>query len=355
MTNEILVSFIIPVYNTAPYLDKCLISVRNQSYKNLQIICVNDASTDDSLAILKKHAEEDERLLIVDKEKNEGLSAARNSGIEIAQGDYITFLDSDDWYDLDYVETMINEILSHDSDAAMSCYVKEFSGHSVVTHIFESDKLVFKGEELREKVLKRLYGLTGSELSKPQNADTLSTTAGRMIRADLCKKHKFVDLKKIGSFEDGLYHIDVFSEIGSIVYIDKPFYHYLKTNPDSLTVTYKKDLFAQWQNLYDLMFKRIEEQNLPESYTLALNNRICLGMIGLGINELLAKESIFKTSKKLSEFLNTERYREAFKNLDFRFFPIHWKVFFLLCKFRLTLPLVFMLKSIEFLRKRIKE
>lgn len=89
------ISVIIPVYNTEKYLDKCLESVERQTLENIEIICVNDGSKDNSLEILKKHAEKDNRIKIIDQ-KNMGVSAARNSGIRAAKGQYITFVDSDD-------------------------------------------------------------------------------------------------------------------------------------------------------------------------------------------------------------------------------------------------------------------
>ena len=90
------VSVIIPVYNTEEYIDECLNSVRNQTLKDIEIICVNDGSTDGSLAVLEKYAKEDKRIKIINQ-KNQGVSVARNNGIANAQGEYIMFLDSDDY------------------------------------------------------------------------------------------------------------------------------------------------------------------------------------------------------------------------------------------------------------------
>ena len=100
------ISVIIPVYNVEQYLSKCLDSVLNQTFKDLEVICVNDCSPDNSLNILEEYSKKDNRVIVFNREKNGGLSAARNSGIDIATGDYIYFLDSDDWIDLDYIEKM---------------------------------------------------------------------------------------------------------------------------------------------------------------------------------------------------------------------------------------------------------
>ena len=92
------ISIIIPVYNVAPFIKSCLHSVLNQTYKNIEIICINDGSTDNSLNILKEYHQKDSRIIIVDQE-NEGVSAARNKEILMAKGDYITFVDSGDFLD----------------------------------------------------------------------------------------------------------------------------------------------------------------------------------------------------------------------------------------------------------------
>ena len=104
-----MITVIIPIYNVSKYLKNCLESVINQTYKNLEIICVNDGSTDNSLEILKEYKERDERIIIIDK-KNAGVSAARNDGIEKASGEYLFCVDGDDYIDEDFFEKFYNRI-----------------------------------------------------------------------------------------------------------------------------------------------------------------------------------------------------------------------------------------------------
>ena len=110
------VSVVIPIYNVEQYLTKCLDSVINQTHKNLEIICVNDCSTDSSVKILEDYAKKDERIKIVNRENNGGLSTARNSGLNKATGEYVYFIDSDDWIDLDYIEKMVQKIEEYNLD-----------------------------------------------------------------------------------------------------------------------------------------------------------------------------------------------------------------------------------------------
>ena len=110
-----MITVIIPIYNVSKYLKNCLESVINQTYKNLEIICINDGSTDNSLGILKEYKERDERIIIIDK-KNAGVSAARNDGIEKASGEYLFCVDGDDYIDEDFFEKFYNNAKKNDSD-----------------------------------------------------------------------------------------------------------------------------------------------------------------------------------------------------------------------------------------------
>ena len=107
--DDILVSVIVPVYNTSCYLEKCITSICNQTYKNLEIICVDDGSTDDSWDILQEWTKRDERVKAIHIE-NKGSSGARNVGIDYAHGDYLTFVDSDDWLNLQMYEKLVENV-----------------------------------------------------------------------------------------------------------------------------------------------------------------------------------------------------------------------------------------------------
>lgn len=120
-----LVSVIIPVYNVEKYLAQCLDSVINQTYKNIEIICVNDGSTDNSLKILEKYAKKDSRIKVI-SQKNAGLNGARNTGLHNMNGTYLTFLDSDDWMDIDWIEKAYNIAVSNGAQIVKSGYLHHF-------------------------------------------------------------------------------------------------------------------------------------------------------------------------------------------------------------------------------------
>lgn len=124
-TSNVLISIIVPAYNVEKYVEQCIISILEQSYSNIEVIIVNDGSTDNTGQIIDKISESDSRVRVLHK-KNGGVSAARNSGIEMAKGEYLVFVDGDDYISQDYVEYMLSLIESTNSDFCLSkyCYTK---------------------------------------------------------------------------------------------------------------------------------------------------------------------------------------------------------------------------------------
>ena len=117
------VSVIIPIYNTELYIEKCLNSLINQTLNDIEIICVNDGSTDDSMVIVNSYAQKDSRIKVIEQ-PNLKQGAARNNGMKIATGEYIGFVDSDDWVDLDYFEKLYNAAKKYNVDIALATNVR---------------------------------------------------------------------------------------------------------------------------------------------------------------------------------------------------------------------------------------
>ena len=326
--NNVKISVIIPVYNAEEYLTQCLESVSSQTIDSLEIICINDGSTDDSLQILKRYEEKDSRFTVVDI-RNSGVSNARNIGLDQAKGEYVTFLDSDDWLDANYCEKLYNIAQKENADIVMCTYCKEYQDRTISAHSLEKDEIVFDKAQILKNIHRRLYGLIDDELEYPEKGDSIVSPCMQLFKIDVAKKARFIDIHEVGTFEDGLYQIDVYQHCNRFAYIDEPLYHYRKTNEQSITTKHKDDLFVRWQRLYDVMEMRIAENGYDDDYKQALNNRICFGVIGLGLNELADKnKNIFKKSKRIKKYLKTERYQAAFKKLKLKRMPLKWKVFF---------------------------
>ena len=327
------VSVIVPVYDVEKYLPKCLDSIVGQTYKNLEIICVNDGTPDNSGEIIRSYMERDERIKVVNKE-NGGLSSARNAGIKVATGDYIVFVDADDWIDINTVEAAVNAAENEGFDMVMWGYTREYKSGPEEKHIFNSDRS-FNKDETRFFVHRRMAGLLKEELAEPENADSICTAWGKLYNTKKIQDNnlEFTDTKIIGT-EDVLFNIYYFGLVDNCKFINKPFNHYRKDNETSLTRRNKPRLFEQWSTLYSKMFDYIKENPIccSEEFEAALYNRVCLSMIGLGLNEYCRKASFKEHTETFKEILKSPMYKEAYRRLEINWFPIHWRVFFRLCK-----------------------
>ena len=180
------VSIIIPIYKAETYLRPCLDSLINQSYKNIEIICINDGSPDNSISILREYAVHDERVIVLD-EPNRGVAAARNLGIDRATGEWLTFSDADDWWELNAMERAIGLMEEYNPDVLMFSYYRDYANKTLErNNIFPYDLFVFDDKQSRI-LYKRLFGLRGEELKHIENFDTNNALWSKIYRTSTTK------------------------------------------------------------------------------------------------------------------------------------------------------------------------
>lgn len=182
-----LVSIIVPIYNVEKYLDRCIITIVNQSYKNLEIILVDDGSPDNCSEICDSWAEKDNRIIVIHKE-NGGLSDARNTGINIANGDYLAFIDSDDYVHADYIKVLYELCKKYDSDISVCSNYK-------VTGIEDYRKSIPIGNDFASKAedflfkKKKFYCVAWGKLYKREIFNDIRYPKGR-IHEDVAVVYK---------------------------------------------------------------------------------------------------------------------------------------------------------------------
>lgn len=348
---ESMISVIVPVYNVEKYLRMCMDSIVNQTYSNLEIICVNDGSKDSSRSILKEYEEKDKRIRVIDK-KNGGLSDARNTGLQYVHGEYIMFVDSDDWLEVTACEKSLKIAKEYQVDVVMWPYMREFGHVSLQKNIFDHD-IFFDHKQTHEKIYRRFFGLYEEELAHPENADAIVTVWGKLYRSDLILQNdvQFIDTKIIGT-EDALFNVQLFKYVETCYYTNDFLAHYRKDNSGSLTNAYKRDLILQWKTLFRLMEEELIDNQLEQNFFQSLDNRISLSLIGLGLNVLTHDVGIKYKLDELSTLLNDETIRKALKKFKLNFLPIHWKIFFYSAKIRATLAIYFLLLVMNRLRSK---
>lgn len=212
------VSVIIPVYNSSNVIDRCIESIVKQTYYNLEILCINDGSTDDSLIKLKKIEKKDSRIKILDG-TNSGVSSARNKGIEHANGKYVMFVDSDDYLKNDMIEKFVNEISNNESEFIIANHLIEKMGK-----IKENNIKISAQKMNREEFLKSFYVFYKNSV--------FNQSWNKLYIRD---KINFKFDKNITLGEDLLFNILYINNVEKITYINNSLYVYDMSSENSLT------------------------------------------------------------------------------------------------------------------------
>lgn len=241
------VSVIIPVYNVQQYLSQCVQSIFTQSYQNLEIILVDDGSTDDSGRICDTLAQRDSRIQVIHK-TNGGLSDARNAGTAACSGEFVFYLDSDDYLERDAISSLMKIQEENHGEVVVGNYFYTYSDHE---DIAQPDTGTIQKYTRKEAISLLMQG-------------KLQTFAwGKLIRADIAKRHMF----PVGKlFEDHFWTHFVFQDCETVVYSSKPVVHY-RQRGDSISYTFnlqRLDIIEGWRER--IVFLQQEYPDMVEDY-----------------------------------------------------------------------------------------
>ncbi len=330
------VSIIVAVYNSAPFLRKCVDSLLEQTLRDIEVILMNDGSTDQSGIICDEYAARDPRVRVV-HQKNSGPANARNNGSKVASAPYITYVDGDDWLDAKTCELALNTIKKKNADVVFWGLTKEYGEKGgVKVNLFNKER-VFDGQGI-QWLHRRMVGMIDREIAAPTKTDAFNSGWGKLYRKDVIMRNGiyFYDTQEVGS-EDVLFNIHVFYFVKRAVYIPYFFSHYRQDNMNSITKGYKSTLFIKFLNLFRYIQLFIDENKLSKEYQLALNNRVALSVINVFMTISSPKNPASIRSKiyAIKEILTYPLYYSAIQSLSLRYLPVHWKVFFTLCKWQI--------------------
>lgn len=291
------VSIIIPVYNTEKYLRDCLNSVLNQTYNNLEIILINDGSTDSSLKICKEYSKKDNRIIVIDK-KNTGVSNSRNRGIEISSGTYITFLDSDDYLEQDAIEIMVKTIQKENVNAVRTNFLIDGKKSKINSELLKK----YTKSEFKELIYHIL------------NADISAYMWLFLIEKEIIDKNYLRLNENLIMMEDTVFVVKLMTFINSIYLIDYGTCNYRiyeSSSSNSLKRTFKNI-----QSVIEVnkeITSIVTEPNLIE-----IANRTEFRIIADYIIKLLDAE-LENDIKEIFDFLigNTQ-FRKMISNLEYK-------------------------------------
>jgi glycosyltransferase involved in cell wall biosynthesis len=329
MECKILISVIVPVYNTEKYLHTCISSILSQSYSNLELIIINDGSTDNSLEIISNY-QADKRVKIIST-YNQGVSNARNIGISSSSGDFLMFIDSDDYIESQTLEYLVNHIKINSCDLLFFCWNKiNDIGIFKVSELENNSSRLINNDIIWLK--KRSIGPTNIQLKHSIKLDIFNAIKGKLYNSITLKDSKVVfKPRNIVGMEDVLFNIEFFQHLNSITFINKYLYNYRVDSENSLTKTDVDKLDNKLKNLILEIKRNTHEDNLEE----LLNNRIKFSVINILISLTSRHRKINFNSKyrSVKKFLNDSFYHNSFR-ADFSMAVFKIKIIFILCKYR---------------------
>lgn len=307
MNNENLLSIVVPIYNSEPYLERCIKSILNQDYKNIELILIDDCSSDNSPKICKRFKSLDSRIRFHRLKENKGVSEARNFGIKISRGNFITFVDSDD-----YIEKNTYSLVS-------SYFGKVdmiiFNAMEVLNDFQKSDNLNLKKNTTLSKV-----DLIPDELFE------IAGAVWRVIYSkEIIIKNKLFFCSELKLSEDRLFNLEYISMIKTIIYVPDAYYYRL-IHSESSTKRFRKNMINE-TILANKMIKNSINKNWTNEYLVPYNKIFCLSYISC-ISNILRKEnhdSFFKKITTVKHFLKSENVSSCFEKSSDKKFKIYSK------------------------------
>lgn len=292
-----LLSIIMPVYNTnSEYLSKAIESVVNQTYSNFQLIIVDDGSEKETAQLIDSYAEKNEKIVVL-HQKNSGQSIARNNGMDLADGKWIYFMDSDDWLELDTFELVINKLNETNTDVCLFGFDFVYSKKSAAMLYDINNEAFYDINDYTSFNIFNQYGI-------PWN---------RIYKFSCIKGHcKYKNM----TFEDCLFVFSVYPYISSFSVVNNVCYHYRQL---SSSYTYKvRNDYADRINLFDSELNNcLKSKMYPENADKVRNNYY-VSFLSLVVKNTFALKdlSLHDKRKVIKEFISSERFQEAVNDLD---------------------------------------
>lgn len=328
------VSVVVPAFNAEKYLYRCLHSLVEQTLNDIEIVVINDGSTDSTKFICEKMAKEHDNIRVFSK-NNEGQGIARNFGIQQAQGEYIGFVDADDYVDLDMFETLYNCAKKSSCDWAYSYMEGETYLKSDLFKNYE------KGIIVNSVVgKKRMKSLFCGGLPEDKDDSFLGMSVCRSIfKIDIIRKYgiKFISEREVNS-EDLLFNLDFLKVCGDICTVNKAFYHYCHDNPVSFSVRPNHNRYLMFTKLYSELLKRTDnsEEKLRATRRFLANTRIIM----VEKARWCTKKNLKETKKEMKKILNDSKLQYILHTYPVSKLPWMQKIYFYFMRYKLVMLLI---------------
>ncbi|MPS73225.1 MAG: glycosyltransferase family 2 protein [Chryseobacterium sp.] len=312
-----MISVIIPIYNAAHYLPETIESVLAQDHKNFELILVNDGSVDRSLDICNEYSIKDSRILVIDQ-KNNGVSSARNAGLEDANGEYICFIDADDWVENDYLSTLSKDAEEKNSDLVISNVKKQLPDKTIKGNNFKKDLLESESFLPSDFFVDDFFVLENPPFAK-------------LFKKSIIDKNSLRFDKELKNGEDFIFVLEYALHCKKITFINKFTYNYNLNSDSSVTQKYFKNYYYHLKKTKDSYLRILErygpvseEEKLYQYFRVASkaiveegkgNNSLSFKKRYNSIKELLSISEIVDFRKKYSLRKDNSRFYFFLQNL----------------------------------------
>lgn len=309
------ISIVVPVYNVKNYLNRCVNSIVKQTYKNLEIILVDDGSPDKCPEMCDNWAIKDPRIKVIHK-KNAGLGMARNTGIDHATGKYICFFDSDDYIALDTIEKCYNSAQKYHSDIVMfGMNSVSASGKIVSSDVPDTDKEYYSGNEITEYILPNMIAAdprTGRKLYLNMSS------SGRMYLLSIIEENhwRFASEREYIS-EDFYSLLILYHYVNSVSVVKEAFYYYCYNNT-SLTHSFRSDRYERVCHCYSGMLEVCDRYGYSDAVKTCLDSQFLGSVIATMKLIVISNASLGEKLKQISLIVNDKYLEKVLQNMDIK-------------------------------------
>jgi len=332
------VSIVVPVYNVERYLERCVKSLLNQTYKNVEIILVDDGSTDSSPQLCKSLTKLHSNIKCIHKNNN-GLGMARNTGIDIATGDFVIFIDSDDWCDQNLIEKLIDYSEKYSASTVISGLKRVDSIGTVKKIENHYEEECFRGEQVKRNFLPRIIGRS------PQKRDSFAVSACAVLYSlTLIRENKLrFESEREYMAEDLLFNIDYFTVADSVCVAPLYGYNYFM-NTGTLSTKYRPGRTEKYIKLYYMQKEKLEKAGIFQECELRLccqyflRIRNCIKQENTKVSGLTRKQA----QRNIKEICKESLYQDLIKKYPISQLGIKRMFFLYAVKFRFSVILYFL-------------
>lgn len=331
-----MISIIVPVYNVEKYLNQCVDSLLAQTYKDFEIILVDDGSTDSSGVVCDNYEKNNPNIRVIHKE-NQGLGLARNTGLQHASGEYVTFIDSDDYANEHLLEDLYKGIIEEDVDVCIGGF-KKITDSGNVLYEEKYDVQYFNQNKRTNDAFIRMLG------SSPNKHDSIRMSVWNVLyKLSIIKANNilFPSERELIS-EDIIFDFYYYQYVRKCKLLNNSNYYY-RTNPESLTMSYKKDRFAKTLILYNHLVKLMEEDNYPEEAFLRFKKlmfiyiKVCIKQE----NSKTSNLSFFQSISNIKRICSNHDLYQMIKSYPVNKLGLKQEIFVMCIKYKLTFILYF--------------